>query len=82
MSTENAPRIITRVSIADVIPAKFLDYLHAFSHSVIVKLQGLNPLILTGVATLFYWLILSYYNSRKVRRCLYAQLLLMKFIIS
>ena len=40
-----------------------MDDLQALFHSIVANLQDLNPLILTGMATLLLWLVLSYHNS-------------------
>ena len=40
-----------------------MDYLQTLPKSVVTKLQIMNPFILTGVATLVFWLILSFRNS-------------------
>jgi len=42
-----------------------MDYLQGLSHSIVAKVQSLNPssLILTGLAILLSWTVLSYFNT-------------------
>ena len=57
----NALRHITQTQPASSYRA--MDYLQALPKSIVTKFQILNPFILTGVATLVFWLILSFCNS-------------------
>ena len=41
-----------------------MDYVQPVLHHITTKLQVLNPWILTVVATLLFWFVLSYHNSR------------------